>query len=392
HVGAETDYAEYHLLAFMRPASSVLLPPGGLSATAANSSDNDDAVHLQWVNASAYDSVRVYRGGTLVTTLAGSSDQFDDAADRGLYRYEVSGVIEGTESSRAADDEFAGVLSCNTTDGFESGNANLWIREDSAPGSHWDVVPGFAEDGTYSFSDSPPGVPYRGSPAGGNVNAIAVFAVPTRLQGLSRLMFDQICITENDFDYGIVEISNDDGLSWNELARYDQGDDPGWLDNAADPTDWRPVDLDLAAYNGQEVLIRFRLQSDANLEFDGWYVDNVRVTGCAALAVIPDFAGSTAVTFAAQPAPNPVVSGTTLFQYAIGSDIAATGSVPVSFTLHDMMGRKIRTLVSEAQGVGRYRVQWNAADDDGRHVAPGVYYANLRAGKLTKSVKVAVIR
>ena len=38
------------------------------------------------------------------------------------------------------------------------------------------------------FSDSPPGVPYRGSPTGGNVNAIAVFAVPTRLQGLSRLI------------------------------------------------------------------------------------------------------------------------------------------------------------------------------------------------------------
>ena len=392
HVGAQTDYAEYQLLAFVRPASSVLLPPGGLSATAANASDDDDAVHLQWVNASAYDSVRVYRGGTLVTTLAGSSDQFDDAADRGLYRYEVSGVLEGTESSRASDDEFAGVLACATTDDFESGNANLWIREDSAPGSHWDVVPGFAADGTFSFSDSPIGVPYRGAVTSGNVNAIAVLAVPTRLQSDCHLIFDHICITEDNYDYGIVEISNDDGLSWTELARYDQGDDPGWADNVADPTDWRPVNLDLTAYNGMQVLIRFRLQSDTNLEFEGWYVDNLQVTGCGTTAATLEPGGSTAVTFAARPAPNPVVAGNTVFQYVIGGDAAAAGPVPVSFTVHDMMGRQIRTLASELQGVGRYRLQWNAADDDGRRVPPGVYYAKLRAGKLTQTVKVAVIR
>jgi hypothetical protein len=234
-------------------------------------------------------------------------------------------------------------------------------------------------------------VPYRGAPTGGNVNAIAVWAVPTALLGDSHLVWDQICITEDDFDFCIVEISNDGGASWNELARYDMGDDPGWGDNVADPTDWRHEDIDLIGYNGDRVLIRFRLQSDANLEFDGWYVDNVRLVGCTALAVEPAPLAAGEVTFAARPAPNPVVSGHTVFQYRIGSD-AGAGKVPVSFTLHDMLGRRIRTLTNELQGEGQYRLRWDATDDAGHRVAPGVYYGKLRAGSLTRTVKVAVLR
>jgi hypothetical protein len=282
-------------------------------------------------------------------------------------------------------------LSCETTDDFEDGEADLWIREDSAPGSRWDVVP-FGATGSFGFSDSPVGVTYRGGITADHVNAIAVLAVPTRLQSDCHLQFQHICITEDDYDYGIVEISSNDGQSWTELARYDMGDDPGWSDMVADPTDWRAVDIDLGAYNGMQVLVRFRLQSDANLEYDGWYVDNVRVVGCGTTAVGPVANPSTAVTLAARPMPNPVVAGRTTLTYVIGDDVASAGPVPVSFTVHDMLGRKIRTLASAAQGVGRYAVQWNVQDDDGQRVAPGVYWAKLRAGRLEKSVKVAVIR
>ena len=169
------------------------------------------------------------------------------------------------------------------------------------------------------------------------------------------------------------------------------GDDPGWSDMSADPTDWRHVDLDLSAYNGQHVLIRFRLQSDSLLEFDGWYVDNVQVTGCGTTAVTPG-GGETALTFAARPAPNPVTADAAVFQYVIGRDVASAGAVPVSFTLHDMLGRRIRTLADASQGVGRYYLKWNATDERGVRVAPGIYYGRFRAGKRAQTVKVAVLR
>ena len=392
HVGAQTDYAEYSLLAFVRPGAAVLLPPAGLAANADNASDTGDAVHLQWVNSGLYDAVRVYRDGALIATLGGSAFQHDDAADRGLYRYEVAGVIGSSESGRAADYEFAGLTGCESSDAFESGNADLWIREESQPGSMWNVVP-FGQSGVFGFSDSPPGVPYRGAPNGGTVNAIAVFAVPaTLVAGASHLSFDHICITENDFDYGIVEASNDDGLSWTELARYDQGDDAGWGDNVADPTDWRHVDLPLPfAFNGQAVLIRFRLQSDQLIELDGWYVDNVRVAGCTDPLAVEPVADAAAVTFASRPAPNPVGRTGTTFEYAIGSDVATSGPVPVSFTVHDFLGRRVQTLVSEAQGQGRYRVRWDGTDAGGSRVPPGIYYARFSAGRVARTAKVVML-
>lgn len=120
------------------------------------------------------------------------------------------------------------------------------------------------------------------------MNAIATFGVPTDLQALapSSLEFDQICITEATFDFCIVEVSTNDGLNWTELARYDQSADPGWEDNVADPTDWRHVSLNLAAYGGQQLLIRFRLQSDQLLQLDGWYVDNLHLEGCGAVPAL----------------------------------------------------------------------------------------------------------
>lgn len=286
HVGTQTDYAEYHLLAFVRPLATALAPPSGLTAEAENTTNTGDAVHLQWVNAGLYDEVRVYREGTQIATLPGSESTYDDAADRGLYRYEVTGVVGGTETGSAADYEFAGVVACEAIDGFETGNSALWITPESQAGSQWAVVPGFAADGTFSFSDSPPGVPYRGSPAGGEVNAIAEFGVPADLEGGSMLLFDHICITEADFDYGIVEVSSNDGLTWTEVARYDQTDYVGWGDNVADPTDWQPAMVDLSAWDGERLRLRFRLQSDQLIELDGWYVDNVRLSGCAPTATL----------------------------------------------------------------------------------------------------------
>jgi hypothetical protein len=262
-----------------------LLAPAGQAPDAAHASGRRRGP-ARWVN-TTYDGVRVYRDGALVAELPGSTIEHTDMADRGLHLYEVAGVRASSETDRVHSYEFAGLLSCFASDDFESGNADLWVREESAPGSSWDVVP-FAQSGTWGFSDSPAGVPYRGCPtgeAGCHVNAIAEFGVPAVLTSGASLEWDQICITEATYDFCIVEISDDDGLSWTELARYDQTSDPGWEDSVADPSDWRHAAIDLGAYADQEVRIRFRLESDSNLEFDGWYVDNVQLSDPVCLTV-----------------------------------------------------------------------------------------------------------
>ena len=138
-------------------------------------------------------------------------------------------------------------------------------------------------------------------------------------------------------------------------------------------------------------MIRLRLESDTNLEFDGWYVDDLRILACPPVAVDP-FAGSPQATVIAPAAPNPMPrGGTSTLTYAIGSDIAAQGPVDVSLALYDVKGREVRTLLSATRPAGRYHTTWNGTDGRGVPVSPGVYYARLKAGPTVKTTRLVIL-
>lgn len=393
HVGQQTDWAEYDLMAFARPPASACAGPGGLNATADHDTDTLDRVVLEWANGASYDNVNVYRDGALLATLPAGATSYEDHVDRGLYEWEVSGVAGACgETTRASKYEFAGSVDCSAEDTFEDGSADLWITE----GSTWGVTP-FAKSGTWGFTDSPAGL-YRGCTTGTvteacKENAIAIFSVPADvvLPGYSTLEFDHICITEATYDFGFVEISTDRGASWTTLAAYDQASDPAWGDNVANPEDWRHVSIDLSAYAGERVMIRLRLESDTNLEFDGWYVDDLRILACPPVAVDP-LGGGPRATHIAAAAPTPVVrGGSATLSFAVGSDVAGAGPAEVSLVLYDVRGREVRTLLRENKTVGQYQALWNGTDGRGIPVAPGVYYARLKAGASVKTTRVVIV-
>ncbi|MEP7028619.1 MAG: lamin tail domain-containing protein, partial [Candidatus Eisenbacteria bacterium] len=394
HVGTNTDWAEYTLLGFARPQTSACAGPAGLNASAAHATDSQDLVQLHWSNGAVYDSVHVYRNGTLVDALPGAANSYQFHEDRGLYQYGVSGTSgECGETAIASDYAFAGIVDCVASDGFEDGNAALWIKEANG----WGVTP-FAKTGTWAFTDSPVGT-YHGCPTGASGcknNAIAVFGVPADvvIPGYATLEFDQICITEHcepeACDRGLVEISDDDGGSWTTIAAYDAGSDPAWSDDVAGPDDWRHASLDLSAFAGKRINVRFRLESDANLEFDGWYLDNLEIAACPPVGVDPT--PRTATVFA-PPSPNPLVrGGTAVLEYALGTDLAAAdGTAEVSIELHSVAGRLVRVLERGPKTLGVHRVTWNGTDGRGISVPPGMYYATLRVGKTVRTTRLVVI-
>lgn len=69
-----------------------------------------------------------------------------------------------------------------------------------------------------------------------------------------------------------------DGGFNNPLAGQD-----AWCDDPPRPYEDGPVLVDLSAYAGDEVQVRFRLGTDATIGREGWYVDDIRVTSCAVL-------------------------------------------------------------------------------------------------------------
>lgn len=101
--------------------------------------------------------------------------------------------------------------------------------------------------------------------------------------------------------------------------------------------------------------------------------------------------GTPNLTFAATARPNPV-SGHAVFDYAIGSDVAARGPVAVSLAVHDLQGRRVRMLHEGQEGVGRYHVEWDATDQGGRGIGAGVYYLRFRAGPVQQNRKISVVR
>lgn len=76
---------------------------------------------------------------------------------------------------------------------------------------------------------------------------------------------------EEDWDYGLIEVSADGGISWTELDGF-----------TGMQTSWTREVVDLSSYAGSpSVRIRFRLCTDFSITYDGWYVDDVEVSDSA---------------------------------------------------------------------------------------------------------------
>ena len=77
-------------------------------------------------------------------------------------------------------------------------------------------------------------------------------------------------------------------------------------------------------------------------------------------------------------------------QTAIRYSLAGPGRVTLA--IYDVLGRRVRTLVDHSQAAGRYQVEWNGLDDQGRSVASGTYLYRLDAGSFRQTAKMSLVR
>jgi bacillopeptidase F (M6 metalloprotease family) len=96
---------------------------------------------------------------------------------------------------------------------------------------------------------------------------------------------------ENRYDGGVVEISINGGSTWSTLTPT--GGYPGTFRLSADACGYpnnQPAytgtgsltfasySVDLSAYDGQTVIIRWNFSTDGYLTEEGWYVDEISIT------------------------------------------------------------------------------------------------------------------
>ncbi len=122
-----------------------------------------------------------------------------------------------------------------------------------------------------------------------------------------------------------------------------------------------------------ENTIVFHSQRIANLYMQEFRARYTAAGGSAnfTVGVPPVVAGSLA--FAA-PTPNPTSGGrTTSFALSVPAGMGAGDRLVLE--LYSAAGRRVRTLVDRPATAGAVTVAWDGADDDGRDVAPGIYFA-----------------
>ena len=71
---------------------------------------------------------------------------------------------------------------------------------------------------------------------------------------------------------------------------------------------------------------------------------------------------------------------------------SVTTAGPVEMSIFDARGRLVRRLLDDTRPAGEYHAIWDGTDDAGAPVAPGVYFARLRAAGAEHARKVVVSR
>jgi uncharacterized protein (UPF0297 family) len=83
--------------------------------------------------------------------------------------------------------------------------------------------------------------------------------------------------------------------------------------------------------------------------------------------------------------PNPFNTSTKI-------EFALKNSGFVSLNIYDILGRKVRTLVSEDLSIGNKSIVWDGKDDSGKEVASGTYFYRLKIGDFSETKRSVLLK
>jgi len=130
--------------------------------------------------------------------------------------------------------------------------------------SGWAVTTSQSHTPVSSFTDSPTGN------YGNNTNNSMTLNLPLNVSSapVTFLNFWHRYNTESGYDYCYVEVSSDNGSTWQTVKSFN-----GVM------TNWTQQYLDITTYanSSSQLKIRFRLFSDGGVVADGWYVDDIKI-------------------------------------------------------------------------------------------------------------------
>ena len=239
-------------LSFSVENQSVVASALGVSVTVAT---NDP-----WLQFQAADRAIGSLASLATATIAGNPIPFTiDAACPGGH------VVSYTVTVHSGADDLAfpfafmvGSAPLVFSDTFEAGTGN-W-----SPSGAWASTTAQSHSPTRSLTDSP-GANYT--------NNVTSSMLLTGTRQATKLRFWHRYATESGYDFGKVQVSANGG-AWTTLAQY-----------SGSLSTWTQVTIDLSAYSGQSLALRFQFTSDSSVVGDGWYIDDVELEGASTFAM-----------------------------------------------------------------------------------------------------------
>jgi hypothetical protein len=147
-----------------------------------------------------------------------------------------------------------GAYSCD----FEAANpcSADWLTD-----SPWSLTTEASHGGAQSMTDSP------NTDYADNIDVSLTLNTTVNLVSASnpQLKFWHKYALESEYDYGYLEVSSDNGLTWYYLAYF------------TGVSGWTREQIDLSDYIGSSIKIRFRLITDESVVMDGWHIDDVSI-------------------------------------------------------------------------------------------------------------------
>lgn len=368
-----------------RTAFAGSLTPGGLlwetrdagqtwtNITQRISGDQPDGVCGMWVvNEDVIYGVGRYSGSaTLIKTTDGGQTWtgtdlapiLSTAIDV-YFTDELTGFIVGGTSPDLLDGR---AVIIRTTDGGQTWSRVYTSNPGKGVNGEWgwkisfpsDLV-GYVSIEHHGSSDFVPSKVLKTVDGGRTWNALTIPGSLTRA-GLQGVGF----IDENigwASGRGITSVTTDGGVTWSQLAPWNQQAGTGQLDG--DMNRFYVVNDTLAWAVG-----------------DGVY----RLSGFASSVSAEDIATEFPVTFDMKPVyPNPFSESATL-------EFELTRPADVRIEVIDILGRTVRTFPSRTYSAGRWSQIWDGRTADGRRVASGSYIFIVDTGNAIESKQVVFL-
>ncbi len=197
-----------------------------------------------------------------------------------------------------------------------------------------------------------------------------LFSTAFDFDGDGTLLFDTRYQTQQDRDYCDIDLQI--GIvSWTPLLRL-SGTQDEWTQVVVPLNDYPPY---------ASARLRFTFRSDASVNYEGFYLDNVVVLDEVVVAVDEDHHAVVPKDFVLeQNWPNPFNSETT-FRFGVPR------KSDVKLAIYDILGRQVAVLVDEEKEAGMFNARWKP-----EAIATGIYFVRLEAGPVKQIRKLLFLK